>query len=256
MTEQEKILREGLVEIEKNGFHWAREKARETLARADAVGSSEVAFTSSEMQHFGAQCQRLIDWSIKENYQHFVSLRQPTAPVASSQVVGGFVIGESTLEQLKVLLGRGATGEGIGKLEASVYLDVLRNLKPAPVTSSEIVPVQGVVDSHRLIGNVDASVLASEFKKLIPGIDEGLMLGWFANAIMAGYDSGKKDSQPTYTEAQMREAVEILKDIVDENDCRFDHHGGCQEHGYLSLEHGEECPQGRARRFIKENSHV
>jgi hypothetical protein len=32
-------------------------------------------FTASEMQHFGAQCQRLIDWSIKENYQHFMSLR-------------------------------------------------------------------------------------------------------------------------------------------------------------------------------------
>jgi hypothetical protein len=28
--------------------------------------------------------------------------------------------------------------------------------------------------------------------------------------------------------------------------CRFDHHGGCQEHGYLSLEPGERCPQGAA----------
>jgi hypothetical protein len=32
--------------------------------------------------------------------------------------------------------------------------------------------------------------------------------------------------------------------------CRFDHHGGCQEHGYLSLEPGEECPQGAALRAL------
>ena len=28
--------------------------------------------------------------------------------------------------------------------------------------------------------------------------------------------------------------------------CWFDHHGGCQAHGYLSLEPGEHCPEGAA----------
>ena len=50
----------------------------------------------------------------------------------------------------------------------------------------------------KLVGNTDAKVWAEEFVKLAkkkPEIatDEGTMLGWFANAIMAGVDSVKKD---------------------------------------------------------------
>jgi hypothetical protein len=45
-----------------------------------------------------------------------------------------------------------------------------------------------------LAGNTDAQVWATEFLKVIVDqsvtIDEGLMLGWFANAIMSGYDEG------------------------------------------------------------------
>lgn len=48
-----------------------------------------------------------------------------------------------------------------------------------------------------LIGQFDASVWAEEFVKTVkrkPKIatDEDTMRGWFANAIMAGYDKGKK----------------------------------------------------------------
>ena len=44
---------------------------------------------------------------------------------------------------------------------------------------------------------VDAKIWAQEWMKVIkknPNIatDEGTMLGWFANAIMAGYDKGRK----------------------------------------------------------------
>ena len=35
----------------------------------------------------------------------------------------------------------------------------------------------------------------------------------------------------------------LLESLVDGSPCRFDHHGGCQEHGYLILEQGEKCPQ-------------
>ena len=46
-----------------------------------------------------------------------------------------------------------------------------------------------------LVGNFDAQVWATEFCKAVkekPHIasDESTMLGWFANAIMAGYDKG------------------------------------------------------------------
>jgi hypothetical protein len=51
-----------------------------------------------------------------------------------------------------------------------------------------------------LIGNPDAKVWAEEFVKLLKEksnieIDEGLMIGWFANAIMAGYDKGHRDAE-------------------------------------------------------------
>jgi hypothetical protein len=57
----------------------------------------------------------------------------------------------------------------------------------------------------KLIGNTDATVWATEFVKLVKAkpsefIDEGLMLGWFANAIMAGYDAGYDRATKVLTE--------------------------------------------------------
>ena len=47
---------------------------------------------------------------------------------------------------------------------------------------------------------IDARVWTEEFnqmlvKKGIQPIDPGLMIGWFANAIMAGFDKGKEESK-------------------------------------------------------------
>lgn len=42
----------------------------------------------------------------------------------------------------------------------------------------------------------------------------------------------------------------LLKDLVDDGDCWFDHHGGCQEHAFLSLEPGEVCPNEEAKRLL------
>jgi len=46
------------------------------------------------------------------------------------------------------------------------------------------------IEGHQLIGEFDASKWAAEFVRMHGG-DEGLMLSWFANAIMAGYDRGR-----------------------------------------------------------------
>jgi len=56
-----------------------------------------------------------------------------------------------------------------------------------------------------LIGNMDAKVWAEEFVKMVnkkPSIatDEGTMITWFANAIMAGYDCAKKGCPEAKTE--------------------------------------------------------
>lgn len=47
--------------------------------------------------------------------------------------------------------------------------------------------------NNELIGSVDASIWAKEFVRIVKknpkvATDEGCMIGWFANAIMAGYD--------------------------------------------------------------------
>lgn len=48
--------------------------------------------------------------------------------------------------------------------------------------------------------------------------------------------------------AQLRELVEAF---TDSDPCWFDHHGGCQSHGYLYLEPGELCPHAEAKQLIE-----
>jgi hypothetical protein len=45
-------------------------------------------------------------------------------------------------------------------------------------------------------------------------------------------------------------SAELLDSLSDSDECWFDHHGGCQAHGYLSLEPGERCPQAEVRELL------
>lgn len=53
--------------------------------------------------------------------------------------------------------------------------------------------------------------------------------------------------------ARLRERVAALESVVaslvDPDPCRFDHHGGCQAHGFLDLA-GQECPNAAAHRLL------
>lgn len=42
----------------------------------------------------------------------------------------------------------------------------------------------------------------------------------------------------------------LLESLVSDDDCDFDHHGGCQAHLYLSLEPGEKCPQQQLKDLL------
>lgn len=53
-------------------------------------------------------------------------------------------------------------------------------------------------DLYKRLQTMDASVWAKEFKKLNPESDEGLMLAWFANSIMCGYDIANKRSDEKF----------------------------------------------------------
>jgi hypothetical protein len=67
-------------------------------------------------------------------------------------------------------------------------------------------------DLNFLIGETDAQVWAREFVKIarenpkIP-VDEGTMIGWFANAIMSGYDEGVRYERG-------RDFVEKLREVI------------------------------------------
>lgn len=53
------------------------------------------------------------------------------------------------------------------------------------------------------------------------------------------------------TDAPLPESVvNLIRDLTDEGDCWFDHGGGCQEHGYLSLTPEQECPHSEAKRLL------
>jgi len=68
-------------------------------------------------------------------------------------------------------------------------------------------------DEHiHLFGNTDAQAWAQSFVKTVrehPTIpeDEGTMIGWFANAIMAGYDAGQKAERE-------RDFMDKLREII------------------------------------------
>ena len=52
-------------------------------------------------------------------------------------------------------------------------------------------------------------------------------------------------------QAKIERATKLIGDLTDLADCWFDHHGGCQAHGYLSLEPGETCPQHDAKEWAR-----
>ncbi len=60
-------------------------------------------------------------------------------------------------------------------------------------------------------------------------------------------------AEETTAAADTREApshatlFRLIRDLLDSDDCWFDHHGGCQAHGYLSLEPGALCPPAEAK---------
>jgi hypothetical protein len=49
---------------------------------------------------------------------------------------------------------------------------------------------------------------------------------------------------------KIKVSLDLLECFVDEETCWFDHHGGCQAHGYISLAQGEKCPQFELKELL------
>lgn len=50
---------------------------------------------------------------------------------------------------------------------------------------------------------------------------------------------------------EVKELRSLVRDFLDPDPCWFDHHGGCQAHGYLDLEPGELCPQAVLKQMLE-----
>lgn len=58
------------------------------------------------------------------------------------------------------------------------------------------------------------------------------------------------NAAPREAAAQIPDHVlDLVRDLTDDDTCWFDHHGGCQAHGYLSLA-GSKCPHAEAKELL------
>jgi len=64
------------------------------------------------------------------------------------------------------------------------------------------------IDQDKLLTSTDAQVWATEFAKVRPDVDEGLMLGWFANAIETSWRIAKKD------QISARGLITAIEDLI------------------------------------------
>jgi hypothetical protein len=61
--------------------------------------------------------------------------------------------------------------------------------------------------------------------------------------------SGDKCDPYRLAEALLK-AEGLLGELVDPDPCWFDHNGGCQAHGFISLRSGETCPHADAKALL------
>lgn len=61
----------------------------------------------------------------------------------------------------------------------------------------------------------------------------------------------KPDIGMTHNAEYVRVPRQLLEALIDDGPCIYDHHGGCQAHGFLSLEPGELCPHEKAKWLLE-----
>lgn len=97
--------------------------------------------------------------------------------------------------------------------------------------------MRGALDGHDAPNYLEMEVNASDRKRYIMTLQRAGKITPHSARLAAENDVAK--------------AATLIRNLTDPEDCRFDHHGGCQAHGYLSLEPGEKCPQQDAKDWIK-----
>lgn len=76
----------------------------------------------------------------------------------------------------------------------------------------------GAADLTDLNGTMDAGVWAAAYKRLNPDADEGLMLSWFANVAMAGYDEAGRRNQARVDKLRELLAIQSAPGTIDQGE--------------------------------------
>lgn len=93
------------------------------------------------------------------------------------------------------------------------------------------------------------------------GRNEEVGAGWYDqhraefSRWLATHDAAKRaewEAEQGEPEKPSERIHQLIHDLTDPGECWFDHHGGCQEHGYLTLRPGEKCPHAEARELLAE----
>lgn len=78
--------------------------------------------------------------------------------------------------------------------------------------------------------------------------EHGLVLAW--NGAASPGMLVERWDEHIAEQSSLTVSRDLLESLVSEESCRFDYHGGCQEHGYLTLEAGELCPQMELKQLL------
>jgi len=120
---------------------------------------------------------------------------------------------------------------------------------PEPMPDERIAKIKAHLayadEDGRTMGDIYARELLAEVERLR---QEAANL----NATIALVGSSLKvvgEHTETIT-AQRDQLMTLVRDLADPDECWFDHHGGCQAHGYLNLGPGELCPHAEAKELL------
>jgi hypothetical protein len=130
-----------------------------------------------------------------------------------------------------------------------------------PLVPAEVSPVD--TGLRRELDEIRAALVAADPKAdlpghaLVPSVDIVRHLAAERDAYFANWEKARAELASRSTPAlpdgaadrRLNQAVPLIGDLLDDEDCSLDHHGYCQTHYWFS---DSDCPQARAKRWLAE----